>query len=215
MKFRTTLILMIVLVVLGAFVLFYERKLPAPDDAESTPEPTAIGTVLAFTSADVQSVRVIRYSSTEESESTEDSIELVLRDSGLWYIISPVTEEADQDRVAEFIDMFAALVPDRVLENASSPSDYGLEPADMAVELEMKDGTVHKVNIGALTPAGSGYYGQIEGDARIYIFSYSLQYYAANMLDDVPIAPTATPTEALETPTPEVTPTGESATPAS
>jgi hypothetical protein len=200
MRLRTTLILLAILVGLGAFVLLYERQRPAPAEPGSTPEPTAVGAVFSFAAEDVKGLRISRPASGE-------TLEMAYRDTGLWHITTPVASEADQDSVTYFVETLATLQPNRLLEGAGAPSDYGLDPPDLLIEIEMVGGARYLLKIGAATPAGSGYYGQVGDDSRVYVLGYYFQYDAADLLDNPPLAPTATPTEAPTTPEPETTPT--------
>lgn len=187
MRFRTTWILLAVLALLAGFVFLWERKQPAPSSAEATPEPTALPALFTFAASDVRALRIARSDSGA-------LVELAYRESGLWHITAPTPELADQGRVTSFLQSLSWLTPTRVLEGAVSAADYELDPGQLHIEVTLLDGTQHAVTYGAATPAGSGYYAQVEGDASVYILDYALFSTATALVDSPPVAPTATPT---------------------
>jgi hypothetical protein len=195
MRFRTTLILLVILIALGVFVLFYERKLPAPGVTESTPWPTSLPPIAAFSPADARLVRLTRIASGEK-------VIFEKRADEQWYLTASLSELADQDEVSWFVSSLAQISPSRVIEEAGAASDYDLEPGMLRVEIELADGTEYTITLGAQTPSGSGYYGQVSGDASVYVLSYTLYSDAVGLLDTPPVAPTPMPTVDVPTATP-------------
>ena len=196
MRFRTTLILLAILIILAAFVFLWERKQPAPMSAEATPPPTALPGLFAFVASDARSLRIARIDSGAQ-------VEFAYRDTGLWHLTAPIAEVADQGRVTSFVQSLSWLTPTRALEGATNAADYDLNPGQLRIEVTLLDGTQHAIIYGAATPAGSGYYAQIEGDGRILIVNYALYSDATAFLSSPPVAPTATLTAA---PAPTETP---------
>ncbi|NLG29287.1 MAG: DUF4340 domain-containing protein [Chloroflexi bacterium] len=196
MRFRTTYILLAILVALAAFVFLWERKQPAPETAEATPLPTSVPPITVFDSTAVRSLRITR-------RDTGELAELAYRDSGLWHLTAPVVELADQQRVSSLVQTLSAITPSRLLPTGADPADYDLDPGLLLVETELQDGSRRTLRFGAQTPSSNGYYFQVDGDTSIYIVSYYLRDELTQVLSDPPIAPTPTVTQE---PAPETTP---------
>ena len=189
MKFRNTLILLAVLVALGAYVLLVEVKKPAPE-AGITPSTTPIAPIISFDKADL---RALRLSVPGKDRRTE-----LVYESDKWHVRVPVQEEADQDEVGLIIGDLAELHPQRVLtESLGSLADYELDPPRILVEMELQDGSVRTLKIGAQDAIGSGYYAQVAGDERLYMIPYYVGSELERTLDQPPVkpTPTASPTQ--------------------
>jgi hypothetical protein len=188
MKFRNTLILLAALVALGAYVLLVEVKRPAPQDAQaavgavSTPLPV----VIQFNAGEVRAIRLARSSQNQRTE-------FALREDGKWYLTAPVQDEANQTEVVRLVEGLATLRPDRVFsETVTQAADYELDPPAITVEVEMQDKTLHTIKIGAMNPSQSGYYGQVSGSARIYLFPAYIGGDIDSYLTQPPLKPTPT-----------------------
>ena len=189
MRFRNTLILLAVLAALAAYVLLVERKRePPPDEGTSTDVATPLPQILAHEPADVKALRLMR-------ASTGQRTELVYGDDGLWYVAVPTKEEADQSKAVSLAASLANLRPQRVLTaTVGKPADYELDPPAMQVEIEMKDGVVYTLDLGAANAARSGYYAQLVGDDRIYLLPFHIGVDVERYLNEPPIKPTPVPT---------------------
>lgn len=202
MKFRNTIVLLIVLVALGVYVIFFEMP-KSPQASEETATPTALPAMLTF---DPTAARLVRIADLNSDQVTE----LVFGDDGLWHIQQPVQEEADQPQVTRFIETLSDLSPQRVLTGTVGvPADYGLDPASKQVEVALQDGSQYVLRLGARAPAGSGYYAQVSGDERIYLIALYVASDIDRYLSNPPIKPTPTAT-LPPTQTPTITPTAAS-----
>jgi hypothetical protein len=196
MRFRGTLVLLVVLAALGAYVLLVERHTPVGEVEAATPVPTSQPPLLAFASADA---RVVRITGTNDGRRTE----FAYRDSGLWHITHPVVQEADQGQVVRLVEELADLRPRRALTETTAPlADYGLDPPAMRLEVEVADGSRHAVLLGARNADGSGFYAQVDGQPTVYLVPSTLGTDAERYLDAPPAKPTPTLT-AEATPTPQ------------
>lgn len=199
MRFRNTIILLIVLAVLGVYVVFFEMD-KSPEASEETATPTALPAILTFDPTGARRVRIVDLNSNQTTE-------LVYSDDGLWHIQQPLQEEADQPQVTRFIETLANLSPQRVLTGTvGAPADYGLDPASKQVEVELKDGSQYVLRVGVRAAAGSGYYAQVSGDERIYLIALYIASDIDRYLSNPPVKPTPTATLA-PTQTPTITPT--------
>ena len=205
MKFRNTLILLGVLAALAAYVLLVERKQLLPDETASSELPTAVPPILAYQATEVRVLRLIR-------PATGERTELVYRDDGLWYLTAPTEEEASQSKIISLAASLGSLRPQRVLTaTVGQPAEYELDPPVMQVEIEMKDGAVYRLNLGAPNAARSGYYGQVAGDDHIYLLPSHIGVDVERYLNEPPVKPTPVPT--LEGTVPPRIPPPPTATP--
>ncbi len=192
MKIRTTAILLLVAVAIGAYILLFERD---AGEAEGGDLPTATSaSVLALDVASVAGITLERPATGERTElSNED---------GTWYVVQPSREEADQSRADALARSLASLRAVREIgAPPDGPSAYGLQPATLRVTLRQAEGGTHVLLIGEQTTTGSGRYAQVEGGEAVYVIA---EYLAADVEDYLaapPYRPTPTP-EPTHTPQP-------------
>jgi hypothetical protein len=176
MKPRTLLILFVLVLGLGAFVWFYERKLP------SSEERTSLGKkVLTFDKADVMAIAIdspkgkIRLERTagktgvpapaasgkpgEPAPTAAPAVE--------WRMTQPLTTRADSFAVDRLLDGIAGLEKTRTLDDID-PKAVGLDKPRAVVRLTMKKGeTVLK--LGAEVPPGGSLIAGVGGRKGAYV----------------------------------------------
>jgi hypothetical protein len=185
---RPTLILLIILALaIGAYFLIKNRPLKS---TEST--PTALGSTFLVTEADgtLQSLRI--------DDDQGDVVQLQRDPSKVWVLAAPTPGEADQ-----------ALRIVTTLETIPDLSTIKLDSPAYTIELKFDSGIQHKLEVGDLTPTGSGYYVRYD-DGKVYVISQDGIDSLLNLLKSPPYPPTATP---AATDTPTLTPTLEATTP--
>lgn len=192
-KFRSTLVLLAMALALGGYVVLVELKKPAPQPIEATSRRAAptvaspLAPVLTFDSMQATALHV--------TQSDGQRCELAYHD-GSWFLVVPLAEEADQGRVTMVIESLASLVPQRVLTGTLLPADVELDPPAVRVEVGLGDGSWRRISLGAQNPARSAYYGQVEGDTRIYLFPQYVGSDIERLLSQPPVKPTPSPTVA-------------------
>jgi hypothetical protein len=194
MKFRTTLIMLAVLAALAAYVFLVEIKKPAPEagvgDQSATVWPTPPSPLWNVAEEQIRAIRI-------ERAADGQRVELLRGDDGLWQLVAPRQEEADQWRVYTILSVLASPSPQRMLgDDAGQLSDYGLEPPAIVAEAELVDGSMRRLYLGAQNPAGSAYYVQAEDDGAIYLFAFYVGDELESLLDEPPYSPTPTPSAA-------------------
>jgi hypothetical protein len=198
MRFRNTLILVAVVLALGAYVVFVELRAPSSQDKSATVAPTPLPPLESFAAGDARTIRLSRPGQAQRTELTR-------KDDGQWYVTVPVQEEANQEEVTRLAEDLATLQPQRVLTDTTGPlSDYELDPPASLVEVELASNITVTLKIGAQDAVGSGYYGQVSGDERIYLLPSYTASEVDRFLTTPPVKPTPEPTEPLvptETPT--------------
>jgi hypothetical protein len=187
-------VILIIAVVLVAATLYWQRTRESRETSlEAT--PTAVGEQLEFdfTSAQVSDAII--------QDADGNSVILERGEDGSWILVQPEAEMTDSQKVENALTQF--LDPQTVSQiSGQTPlSDLGLDPPAYRILLGLEDGSEEGVNIGKVTPTGSGYYVLVSGKGFFIIREFSLDQ-LLNLIIEPPVAtPTATPT-ASSTPTP-------------
>jgi hypothetical protein len=183
-SFRTTGILLAVLIVLAA-VVYYLQQQPAPSDqAQKANNPQ----IVTFASTDAQKLVI---TGTDKTTS-------VVKSGSSWNLAGPVNGPADSGRVDGWTDQIGSLTANRVLDNVTDLSTYGLTNPKFNVEVDLTGGKSVKLAFGDKTPDGSDYYVRLPDDQSK---AKSVYLVNAPLGDDLSSALT-TPPKAPPTPTP-------------
>lgn len=159
MKAKTTLILAFVFLGLLAVVLFVDRK--KPGDA-AAPE----GKLVELASENVE--RITFNNGTE-------TVTLDKNGSGEWRIVGPIETPADTIEVSGFLNAFADLPIDRVVEKENAdPKKYGIPSRDVTLKLKGTNRPI-RILIGAENAVGRTFYAQKEGDPRVVLLPETLK----------------------------------------
>jgi hypothetical protein len=158
MRPRTLLILLAVVLVLGSFIWFYERRLP------SSEERVELGKrVLSLEKDDVTAVtihsekgevRLERLAAKEEKKEKPrfDEKGLPPEATGEWKIVRPLKVRADAFAIDRLLDSLSALEKSRTLDQVD-PKAVGLDKPRVTVRLDTKDGE-KVLKLGADVPPG-------------------------------------------------------------
>jgi hypothetical protein len=165
MQSRGLYIATAVLVVLGGLWYWSQHRKPTEDT--SKPSADTPPTILKLDEASITHVQL----------SKKDSPPVVFEKnaSGEWQITFPKPLRADQNAVSGLVGTVSSLNSERLVEDkASNPSQYGLSPATLQIDLSEKDNKSQKLLIGDDTPTGGATYAMLAGDPRVFtIASYT------------------------------------------
>jgi hypothetical protein len=170
MKPRTLLILLAVVLALGAFIWFYERKLP------SSEERATLGRkVLELDKAEVTAVAIDSPKGKIRLERTggagPNAKEGEAAPAVEWRIVQPLAARADSFAVDRLLDGLAALEKTRTLDDVD-PKSVGLDKPRAVVRLTTKTGdkTAEKVlQLGAEVPPGGSLIASVPGRKGAYV----------------------------------------------
>jgi hypothetical protein len=194
MKYRNTVILVLVLAALIAFVYYNDQQqasAPLP-----TPAPQTL--VLDLKGEDVTQIAV----------TTPLSRTVVRRSGDAWQIAEPAVEEADSARLNELASSFARISATRALtDTPANLAPFGLVTGTLTVTLQFKDNHGETLRFGNAAVGGSAYYVQRAGDPKVYLVASPTHADALGLLTNLPKKPTPTPT-LPPTDTPAATPAG-------
>ena len=202
---RSTVILLVILIALLGLTYYLKHRPAKPPE----PTPVAEGGPL-FLEAEGQptSIRI--------ENATGKVVAVQKNSSGQWAITLPKPGETDQGMVEAAVTQISALRSITVLDQSPSSDAIGLKTPAYIISIQFAGGSSHKLEIGDLTPTGSGYY--VRQEKTIYVVSQSGIDALLNLLTQPPYAATITPTTAPSTETPTgistLIPVTETVTPA-
>jgi hypothetical protein len=184
-RFRHTLILVIIALALGGTALLLERQGPS-GPSDSAAEPTLLPELLRINERAVIDVVL-------ERTATGQRTRIVRQSDGDWYLLEPNVgpdgaEEADSFQVLTFLETLAVLRPRRVLTGTLNLAEYGLAPAALEVTLNEEDGSAHQMRFGEMNADFSAHY-MLLGDEeeRIYLVPSYVGVEIERLLDTPPI----------------------------
>lgn len=186
---RPTWILLIVLaLVIGAYFYLQERPLKA---TELSPTAFKPGFLITKDSGALTKIHIL--------DAQGNSLQMERDASGNWAITQPEPAAANQSQAEAAETQFFALSVLTTLETSPVLDVIGLNPPAYTITLGFFGNTQKVLDVGGLTPTGSGYYVRLEG--KFYVISQSSINAVLGLLRNPPYA--ATPTiPATETPNP-------------
>ncbi len=158
MKFKTTIILFAVFIVLLAFVLFFENKsMSEKDEGEK---------LLALSSDDVQKITFKKEYETITFQKDEE---------GEWLITEPLEAKADKYEVDRFADDFSGLKIERVVEEEPEELEkYGIPQKEISLWFKGKDKPI-KILIGMENTLGNTFFAKREDETRVVLIPSSFK----------------------------------------
>src|SRR5271168_3567020 len=178
---KSTGIIFLLAAAIAAYVYFYDLKHTKP------PEGTGdVGAVVeddsanakpayAIASTDIASLTVDRGGSTANFEQRADG----------WYMTQPVQTRAEQSVVGAIASELASDRVDRTLTTAPDRmSTYGLATPAVTLDFKLKNGTQHKLQLGAKDFSGSKVYAIVDGSKDVSLLSDSILISSDKPLDD-------------------------------
>lgn len=158
MKFKTTIILFVIFLVLMAYIFLFESKSKNDEHAKEK--------LVALSS---ESVQKIIYKKEDETLEFQKIAE------GEWLIIKPLEAKADKYEVNRLAEEFADLRIERVVDE--EPADlekYGIPKKEMSLYFKDKEPQV-KILIGMENPLDNTFFAKRENETRVVLLSSSLK----------------------------------------
>ncbi len=158
MKFKTTIILFAVFLILLAFVLFFEYKgMSEKDEGEK---------LLALSSDDVQKITF---------KKEDETITFQKDEEGEWLITEPLEAKADKYEVDRLADDFSDLRIERVVEEVPEDIEkYGIPQKEISLWFKDKDKPV-KILIGMENTLGNTFFAKRDDETRVVLIPSSLK----------------------------------------
>ncbi|HYP09083.1 MAG TPA: DUF4340 domain-containing protein [Bryobacteraceae bacterium] len=165
MQLRGLLIAIIALGLLAAGVYWSDRHKTAEEAKDAGGGASKL---IQVASEDVRKLEIQR----------KDAPAILLeRDaSKQWQMRAPETWRVDQETANAIAESYASLSYDRVVEEkASDLSSYGLQTPSVVLTATAKDGKSGKLLIGDESPTGTGVYGKLERDPRVFLLGTNVK----------------------------------------
>jgi hypothetical protein len=159
---KSFLILLGLALALGGYIYFIELN----RDPSGTPEKK--DKVFALESGKIEELE-IRAASGETTS--------LKKQGDTWQVVSPAGIDVDPSEVSGVVSTLETLEAQRTLEeNPSSVSEYGLEPARLAVAFRAAgDAAMRRLLLGKKTPTGGDIYARVEGQPKVFLISAYLE----------------------------------------
>ncbi len=169
---RSTLILVTVAIVFGAFVYYFEIREGKPrDEAAETTKPA-----FNFKREEIASIKLTRGGQTLMLENQNDK----------WVITQPVNTPADQSAVSSLVSGLVDARIERTLKaSAEELKGYGLAEPAVILEIKLKNGEQHTVRLGSKDFSGLSVYGQVDQSQEVALLPVSLLNNADKPLEDL------------------------------
>lgn len=194
--YRSTLVLLAVLAVLGAVV--YAVEFRETDNAAAPADDLQIWSVAE---ADIAAIMVV---------DAGTSVNLAKREGDVWVVTGEGDIPADEWKMSSVVGQSAQPHADRVVsETIDDPAAFGLEPVQSSLRLSLASGEEKELALGSRNPLGTGYYARRTGEARLYLVSTSFVSTLKSLVSQpTPATPAPVSTPAFER-TPAATATAE------
>lgn len=175
---KSTLLILLVAILLGAGVFYYQKKHPA-SDTSSTASDVSKPLFPSVQSADIQSISV------QHLPAAEPAIQIARSGDG-WQITQPLNTPADSSAVQGIADGLASVgttqwepgTPDRL-------KAYGLDPGTLQVQFTLKNGATHKILLGNKDFSGNSVYALVDSNQAVSLVPDSLLTSADKTADDL------------------------------
>jgi uncharacterized protein DUF4340 len=155
---KSTLVLFLVLVGLGAYIYFVDSKKPVGEGEKRDKVFTGV------TSEDIEELEI----------KAEDGAKSRLKKAdGKWTIVDPVAADTDAGEISSITSSLSDTEVQRVVdENPKDLKAFGLDPPRLEVGLRTKGQTEFKrLQIGNKTPTGSDLYARTPDKNRVFLVS--------------------------------------------
>ncbi len=182
MNGRTTILLLVVAVALGAYLYF----VPAPEAEEEVTEQRATEAVLTFESQQVTGMTITNVETGGEIT--------VTRSPNGWDITTDATVAGDEITIGPAVATIAALTADTVIPTVTDFSVFGLMTPQLTIELRGDSGVLATLAVGERNPSGGARYVRVDQQDRVFVVSDYVLDTVEEWFTTVPIAPTALPT---------------------
>jgi hypothetical protein len=164
MKFRTTLILLIVAIAIGCYIWFYERtQMPTYERAERGKR------IVSIKADDIDTVEII---------GDKGRIVCAKDKAGDWLLEQPLKYRADKAQLRSICSRIESLNSERVIKadevSAKALEEFGLKKPALTARFKSR-GRGFGLAIGADTPMGENCYARIEGQTDVHILGNAVR----------------------------------------
>jgi hypothetical protein len=195
---RSTWIVLVIFAVLVIAIIAWQRFGLKEEPVE--PTATVEATEMVF---DFSNQSITRYS----ISSADGSLITFEREpeTGAWVVVDQPPELADSTQIETGANTLTFLTVSTKLATQPALEAMGLDKPAYVITLTLSNGEEAVLNVGDLTPTGTGYYVQADNDPAVVVSKVEIDT-LINMLTTPPLGATYTPTVTMtETTTPTPT----------
>lgn len=156
---KSTLIVVIVALALGAFVYFYDSKHTPKATSEDTSKPA-----FSIKSDDISSLTI---------HNAGQTISLAKKGTD-WNLTQPVQSRADQTTIGGIVSDLSGLQIQRSFTPTDNLSKYGLVNPAVKIEFEDEKGAPHNIELGDKDFSNNSVYALVDGSKQVDLLSTSL-----------------------------------------
>jgi hypothetical protein len=152
-RLLSTIVLVVVLAGLGAYIYFVDSKRPAGGIEEK------------------QKVFTVEADKIEEiTVTTENETSALRKTDGTWRLTAPLASDADQSEASTVTSSLASLEVNRIVdENAANLAEYGLAEPRIKVAFKAAGGGAGELHLGDKTATQSDVYAVKPGEKRVFL----------------------------------------------
>jgi hypothetical protein len=173
MRFKGTLVLLIVVLALGSFIYFYEIK--GGKQREKAKESE--NQIWKIEDKDIRHVELSSPNLHVKAERNSDNE---------WILTAPQTLDADSEEIDRLARSAASLRRESIVdENATDPAKYGLKSAQVSLKFKTKDGKSFAIDFGNNNPTGNFTYASFPGQKVVFLVSASVAGSFNKKVDDL------------------------------
>jgi len=173
---KPTLIVLLCAVILGGLVYYFDWK----KGNEATPAVTASKPAFSIQASDISSITL-----SHPAAPATPAIHLEKRDD-TWNIVHPIEAEADQPTVDGIADQLASAIVSQTEPGTSDRRKvYGLDPPQVSLEFQLRNGSKHTILIGSKDFSGDSAYTIIDGAENVSLLPDLLATSAGKSLEDL------------------------------
>lgn len=168
---KSTLILLLVAVAAGVAVYYLEYKPGKPRDEEKDETRPAF----TFTREQISGITVTRGGQKLD----------FAPENNKWMIRQPVSAVADESAMNVLLgDLTGARIEREFAAGQGEMAGYGLTQPAVRIEIKLKDGKTHRIDLGSKDVIGSSAYAKLDGNANVAMVPATLLTSADKTLDE-------------------------------
>jgi hypothetical protein len=173
MRFKGTLILFVICLLLGCYMYFYEIK----GGEQRTKAKEAENQVWKFESNTIRQI---------DLSSSNLLISAVRQSDKDWILTSPKKYDADSDELNRLAGSASNIRRETVVDpNAPDLARFGLSPARASLKVKTGDGKQYAIDFGTNNPTGSSAYAAIPGKREVFLVSTAVVSAFEKKTDDL------------------------------
>lgn len=173
---KPTLIVLLCAVVLGGLVYYFDWK----KGNEEKPAINASKPAFSIQASDISSITL-----THPAEAGTPSIRLE-KSGDTWNIAQPIETQADQPTIDGIVDQLAAATVSQTEPGtADRRKVYGLDPPQVSLEFQLRNGAKHTILIGSKDFSGDSAYTIIDSAQNVSLLPQLLATSAGKSIEDL------------------------------